>query len=336
MPTDRIAEVRCRLPDRLKFNYFADRQSPWLLARLMPDEARVAELRRAGHGKLMDRAALKPLVARSGGLLRRRDVSALAHADRFEGLDEAGRAALAALEAVWAMDWSEFLVTFTDWGTDGDWRHAQITREGGSLVVQLGFPSDHAQLMGRYLGNDARAKFEESFHPVRLSGRPTLAWSRVDVDLTTGEALIEEVQSDWLRLVAAEVEWLAEADARSRDSRAHQAYQRALFARYARIWPQATLLATLVVLRDHLGLRRVWMHRPETGAVLKGIEDVLPPRSLYTALPRSFCFAAVPELPEFLRPRLWRRFPRAARTRLRPVISAARTGRPVFWRLDLN
>ena len=77
------------------------------------------------------------------------------------------------------------------------------------------------------------------------------------------------------------------------------------------------------------------MHRPETGAALKGIEGILPPRSLYTDLPRSFCFAPVAELPEFLRPRFWRRSPRAARERLRPVIAAARTGKPVFWRLDL-
>lgn len=31
--------------------------------------------------------------------------------------------------------------------------------------------------------------------------RDTLAWSRIDFDFDTGEALIEEIQSDWVRRV---------------------------------------------------------------------------------------------------------------------------------------
>jgi hypothetical protein len=319
----------------MPFHYYADRQSPWLLGRQMTCDAPVAELRRTAVDKLLSRPALRRLVGGCGGLLRRADVMALAHAERFDGLDDLGRAGLAALEEIWALDWRGFELTFTDWGSGPEWRWAQISRQGGSLVIQLGFPADHAALMGRFLPQDARQKFEESYHPVNLKGRPTLAWARVDMDLTSGEALIEEVQCDWLRLVAEEVAWLAEAEPRSRQSRAHQAYQRALFGQYAKLWPQAMLLAALEVL-EILGARRVWMHMPEPGATLKGIDGLWPPQSLYSRLPKSFCFQPVAELPALLRPRPLRRSPRFARERLKQVAAMARIGRPVFWRLDLS
>jgi hypothetical protein len=41
--------------------------------------------------------------------------------------------------------------------------------------------------------------FEWSAHPIRRSPS-TLAWSRVDIDFENGEALIEEIQTDWVRL----------------------------------------------------------------------------------------------------------------------------------------
>ena len=331
-----LEAVRHRLPDEIPLHYYPDRESAWLMANLWhEDHARIPELRKTRLARLLDRKALRPLVARCGGTLHRHDVIALAHADHFgvfHGLTPAGEAAL---DACWADPWQDFGLNFTTWGEGRHWEYAQISREGGSLVIQLGFPSDHAQLMGRYLPDDARTKFEESYHPVRLDGRPTLAWARVDMDLDRGEALIEEVQCDWLRLVADEVEWLNDADPQSRDARAHQAYQRELFARYARIWPNVMLLATLTVLVESLGMRRIWMHRPETGAILKGISGMYPPVSLYTKLPRSFCFEPVADLPRLLEPGPWTRRPRFARNRLKAVERVANTGKPVFWRLDI-
>ena len=331
-----LEQVRDHLPGDLPFHYYPDRQSPWLLAHLWHDDvATVRALRGSRMGKLIDRPALRPLVARSGGRIVRRDVLALAHADRISAFGDVGPAAQHALEACWAETWHDFALSFATWGTERNWHWAQISREGGSLVIQLGFPTDHAVLMGRYLPEDVRAKFEESYHPIRTSGRPTLAWSRVDMDLATGEALIEEVQSDWLRLVAEEVEWLAQADPQSRDTRAHQNYQRALFARYAKIWPQAMMLATLVVLVEHLGIRRIWMHQPQAGAILKGIEGCYPPVSLYTRLPKAFCFEPVTDMPRLVQPGPWARRDRVARARLKAVRKIADRGTPVFWRLDI-
>lgn len=330
-----LAEVRRRLPETVAFNFYSDRQAPWLLAHLMQEDAApVRQLRAGPAAKLLDRPSLRPLLARCGGVLRRADVMALAYAEHFEAFDT-GPAGAAALEAAWALPWHDFELSFTDWGVGPDWRYAQVSRAGGSLVVQLGFPSDHAALMGRYLPEDARAKFEESFHPVRTAGRPTLAWARLDVDLDRGEALIEEVQCDWLRMVEDEVAWLASSEAKSRDLRVHQAYKSALFAAYAKLWPQAMLLAALMVAVEHLGLRRVWMHQPEAGAILKGIQGITPPVSLYTKLPKSFCFAPVREVPALLQPGPWTKRPRFARDRMKAVQRIADAGRPTFWRLDL-
>ncbi len=319
----------------MPFHYYPDRQSPWVLAHTLEGHARVASLCQTPFGKLLDRPGLKPLVAQSGGTLHQGDVQALAHADRFEAFDGLSRAGLAALEAVWSLQWQDFLLSFTHWGTCGEWDRLQMSRPGGHLVIQLGFPGDHAALMGRYLDQSARRKFEETLHPSRKTGRPTLAWARVDIDFDRGEALIEEVQSDWLHLVKAEVEWLAQQNPRSRETIANQAYKQAVFRQYAKLWPNAMLLATLMVLRDVVGLRRIWMHQPGSGAILKGIRHTLPPRSLYTALPKAFCFAPVAEMPEFIVPSRRRRQSGVERNRRKAVQHMARLGVPVFWRLDL-
>jgi len=42
-----------------------------------------------------------------------------------------------------------------------------------------------------------------TWHPVHNSRHPTLSWCRLDFDLESREALIEEVQSDLLRDVKA-------------------------------------------------------------------------------------------------------------------------------------
>lgn len=337
MTPEDFARAGAILPDRLDLNHYPDRQSPWLLAQCMPCAARVGALRRGPLAKLLDRPAVKPLVARSGGDLRQADMRALAYADAFELFDGVSPAGEAALEAAWSAPWMDFQLSFTTWGTDERvWPNMQLSRPGGNLVIQLAFPTEHQRLMAHYLPQGARKAFEEDRHPTAKTGRPTLAWSRVDIDWARGEALIEEVQSDWLRFVADEVRWMADISPRSRELRAHQAYQRALVARYAKLWPEVMMLATLVVVRDILGLSRVWMHQPASGAVLKGINRWLPPRSLYTQLPKRFCFTPTDAVPPMLGGKVGCRRSRVQNQRLKRVRGLARVGEPVFWRLDLG
>ncbi|MEO0830773.1 MAG: hypothetical protein AAFY03_09985, partial [Pseudomonadota bacterium] len=208
----------------------------------------------------------------------------------------------------------------------------QMSRKGGNLVIQLGFPSDHASLLGRHFRKEVRWKFEASHHPIRDTGRPTLAWARVDVE--GDHMLIEEIQSDWLRFVSLFVQDLAKHEPQSRELRVHQEYERELVRLYAKRWPTAMLLATLSTAVEHFGVRHVWMHQPSVGAVLKGINGRQPPRSLYTQLPRGFCFEATQDVPPMLETRFHPSHLR--RKKMRKLAIACRTGAPLFWHLDLG
>ena len=323
MKSTEITKIRQMLPETIHFPYYADRESPWLLSQMMARRSRVAELRSGGAAKLLARPLVKPLVAACGGELRQRDVIALAYAQEAIGFQDMSRVARTKLDEIYGADWLGFTLTFDQWGV-GDLAHwAQMSREGGNLVVQLGFPADHAEVMGKYLEDGTRRKFEDSYHPVRLTGAPTLAWARVDVDMEEGVALIEEVQSDWLRNVAYELRDLEREPERSREARSTRLYDAHLRERYGRGWSRAMLLSTLLVLRDYLGIRDVFMHRFEPGNVLKGMDWDFPPVSLYRDLPKAFCFAPTDEAPEFLE-RLRRR-----------DLAILREAGPVFWRLQI-
>jgi hypothetical protein len=81
-----------------------------------------------------------------------------------------------------------------------------------------------------------------------------------------------------------------------------------VLAPYAQVWDQAMLSATLRFLREELGIRRIWYHGWESGNALKGIEpDSAPPRSLYTRLPRQFCFSETSTFPRMLQRRQCKR-----------------------------
>lgn len=320
MTPETIEMIRRILPSEMPFPYYPDRESPWLLAQHLKADAPVAALRAQPFGKLLDRPLVKPLVASCGGHLRPRDVLPLAHADRAIRWPDLTPAAQRALDPVFAHAWLDFTLSFDTWGTGRNWQDAQISRKGGNLVIQLGFPSEHARVFGAQFDRSKRRKLEYSGHPVRLDGAPTLAWARVDLDLDTGTALIEEVQTDWLRAVTWEKVRMARDGAQDRELKVMIAYEQALTARYARIWPKVMLLATLYLLREEFAVRQVWMHQPEAGRALKSIPGRAPPRSLYTSLPRAFCMTATKGAPPFLKPK-----------RRRALAKVAAQGLPLFW-----
>ncbi len=327
--------IRQCLPTPLAFPYFDDRESPWLLAHSLTAPARVADLRRGPLGRFLDRPAVRPVVAACGGRLCPSDLRLVAAGGDASGAPT--RAATAGLEAAYAHPWHDFELTFADWGLDDPYlgsaySMSQISRPGGNLVLQMGFPSDHAALMGRYTGRNGRKDFEYARHPIRETGRPTLAWARLDIDLENGVALIEEVQSDWLRYAREEVGVLERLVPRSRELRVARTYDAQLRDRYGRLWPKAVLLAVLRVLVEDLGCRDVWMHQPEPGAILKGIYGRMPPRSLYSKLPKAFGFAPTQDMPALL---TQSRKHKPDRARMLKLDRVRRAGEPLFWRLQL-
>jgi hypothetical protein len=271
----------------------------------MPNVAKVSELRAASVGKLLNRKAVKPVVANSGGLMRRDAVSA--------------RLA----ETVYTEGWRDFELTLSEWavGRKSGWE--QVSRSGGNLVLQVGFAAEHALLFHRYLNKKDRKLLEFDLHPIRTTGAPTMAWVRLDVCLETGVALIEEIQSDWFREVECHRRCLDGDAPRSRELKNIVAYEKQLLALYGKDWSKATLLAALMFLKRELGIRDVFMHQAWSGTVFKGIGGSAPPVSLYTKLPKAFCFEPTQDVPEFLKKpcsKILRRFKKEKR--------------PLFWRLQ--
>lgn len=329
-----LRELRALLPQPEPFLYFDDRESPWLLARLMEGPQKLAELRKTPAGGLLGRPLLKALLAKLGdGRLHPEDLAPLADpmaalttpaAGQAPGAGGAGARAAATLAG--AADWRAYTVTLAEWGADGalgPWQALQLSRAGGNLVLQLNFPDAHQAAFARRLKPGLRKALEVTHHPVRRSGPITMAWARLDMEPWGEDLLIEELQSDWFRMVRGRRAYLLEQKPDSHELAALNHYERTVLRRYERDWDRALMLAVLCLAKDELGIRRVWLPQPQTGAALKHISGALPPRSLYTALPKRFLFRPVMGVPGFLgrRERTFKRLRRA--------------GDPLFWRLDL-
>lgn len=128
------------------------------------------------------------------------------------------------------------------------------------------------------------------------------------------------MQSDWLRDIVDALKDLERVDDTELGWRRVQRWYgisctRETFQRYAdvvlktyrRQWHDALLSAVLFFLREELGISRVFYHTPESHKALKRMHGTLPPRSLYTDLPRRFCFRTTEEFPRFLAQRGIRR-----------------------------
>lgn len=321
MKTEFAEALARQMPFETRFLYYADRESPWLFARAMPERAPVAALKAGPLARWLNRPLMRPVVAACGGTLARADVEAVADAERYGLMDDLSRAAGEGVAAAFALPWQDFAISFTTWGRAQTHGWDQTSRPGSSLVIQLGFPSDHVALMGHYLLLGERKLFEYAEHPIRTHGRPTLAWARVDIE--DGVALIEEVQSDWLRTALVLAERSRDRRARTRHTRSLEGYEAELRQRYGKVWPRAMMLATLTVLAD-MGVREVFMHQAATGRVMKRIPGRAPPASIYTALPKSFAFVPTNEVPPFIQ-----------RVRRKDLGRLRRAKAPLFWHLSL-
>ena len=295
-----INQLKGILDEGLPYVYFSDRESPWLLYHLMAGDKAIPELKRSPLGKLLNRPLVKPFLANSRGeMLRRDDLYPVAEAEPELSDADMTAAKAAALAVAFNAVWRDYKITFGTWGGDNTWYY-QVSRPGHNLVLQLSFPSDHAELAGRFWRPGMRSDFEDALHPVQTQGAPTLAWARLDIDLEAGVALIEEIQSDWLRLVAYKIRVLGRNAGSSRELDLHVAYLKGLETRYSKEWPRATMLAALKFLRVECGCHTVYLHTPESN---EGLKSAGGPRSLYTSLPKYFCFELTEDVPPFLQRR---------------------------------
>lgn len=262
-----------------------------LLQMLSGKERRIQKLRQTAARKLLEKPAVKPhLSAFADGLL---DPAVM---PERQGLQSENC----------------FRLSLDVYGEEsGNWRWKQVSRKGVSLVLQLNLNLSITEKLKRcYVDDDGDPFCSYHRHPAREGDFPTLGWARLDFDLETGEALIEELQSDLLRDFR-EVTERAHRARKSGDSffskwgtdfhtdRVIRLWQEH-FSELERSWNEALLSASLWFLVSELGMKRIFYHTFETGSYLKGITGRRPPRSLYTDLPRRFCFEETGEVPELL------------------------------------
>lgn len=133
--------------------------------------------------------------------------------------------------------------------------------------------------------------------------------------LDTGEVLVEEIQSDWLRYADRMYNRVARLFSESkervknhwffRDSQRSygrfRQYHEKVLRPYAAIWDEAMLAAVVWFVRQELGISRIYYHTFEPGNRMKHLTDDLPPKSLYTRLPRRFGFRETGTAPQFIR-----------------------------------
>ncbi len=268
----------CLKGERTLFPYARDTYALQLLRDYIGHGMAISQLRQSPYASFLQKPLVKQALALAGkGLLK---------PDHLEWVQ-------------WQTNQLQFVLTLDQWGTEKpserQWR--QLSRTGYHLVLQLNFANDHQQQYQRWIKPVDKAEFSYWCHPVVTQSKyETLAWARIDIDFASDQALIEEIQTDWVRQVKElKHSWrYGEENIR--------AYQEQVLKPYAKLWDEATLAAAIHLIRHDLGIKQVFYHSFETGNALKGIRSTtLPPRSLYTDLPQRFAFDLTSEVPVFLR-----------------------------------
>jgi hypothetical protein len=296
MKIEQITEIIDILPQgRTIFYYFKDRYALELLSWYIGPGKTVREIKESPYRGLLHKPILRPLlVSLPSGCLT-------------PGI----------LQSIWPRETEAYLLTLGQWGEKGsrwDRSYYQTSRAGVNLVLQLNFSGKHNQRYYSLIKPDEYHPFDSYGHPVNTTGRHTLAWARIDLDLDDGEALIEEIQTDWIRDAMDDLAWLERKWRRYRQVgidpqqtanwnryRKLVYYVKDVLHPHVKMWDEAMLTAAIWFLRQELGLRRIFYHTFASGNQLKGFTSDHPPRSLYTTLPRKFCFQQTHQYPHFLR-----------------------------------
>jgi len=282
--------IACLPKGRTFFHYFPGRYALMLLEWHVKWGRPIHEVRRSPFARLLKTKAVAPVLSQCGGGLLSRS----------------------ALQSVWP-EWGEcYLLSVAKWGSQRrSWQWKQNTRRGFNLVLQLNFSMKHNRSYFELLKPEMDPT--SCGHP-NASRRKTLAWARIDVEPADGEALIEEIQTDWIKY-SRETEAFVRSsrnaeEARRRlswefgdessDPKRFRHYMQDVLRPHVKMWSEAMLSAALWFIREEMGICRIFYHTFETGRWLKGIDWTPPPRSLYTDLPSRFCFQETANPPSFV------------------------------------
>ena len=299
--------IECLPKGKTRFYYFKDRYALLLLSLLVSGRTSKQSLRTSSFSNLLNKAVVKTALERN----RTKHLSPQT------------------FEAVWPKYYECYFLSLGLWGAKrGNWH--QTSRPGYNLVLRLNFSSSHDVPYKKLIDPEGKNPFSYFCHPIDRSGMHTLAWSRLDIDLTKGEALIEEIQTDWIRDALTAKRYADRAQETIQfygiEMRADHVirYVESVLEQHHKTWDEAMLAATVWFLRKELGVRTIYYHTHESGARLKNIHGCLPPRSVYTRLPRRFCFKPTAQRPSFIP------------GRARPARANRRYDRASFLKLDFT
>ena len=210
-----------------------------------------------------------------------------------------------------------FSYTISKWGEYNRHRndsYYQTSRPGINLVLQLNFDAVHNRYYNELINPEEEDHpFVFTAHPVSVKGGYTMCWARLDISLETGEVLVEEIQNDWLRETRSMLGMLERWERCGRDYSTYWLMERTTLAKlrdyytlflkpYVQLWDEAMLCLVLRFCKQELGVDKIWYHTFESGKYLKGYGNYsLPPRSLYTKLPKRFGFTETEEAPQFIK-----------------------------------
>ena len=270
--------VACLRGERTLYHYFPDRYALMLLGWAAGEGARLDALRKGAYAPLLQKPVVRNLLADCG--------SAVVDHQQFD--------------CYWPAETKGFVL-----GLD-HWHGFQTSRSGSSghnLVLQMNFTQEHMQVLRRRFGGTDL--FNSPAHPVQQGigskRRETLAWARIDLDLKRDEALIEEVQSDWVSTLdyALKHGWRIDGEDISRTHL--KRYKESELSWLSGHWADAMLAATLGFLRTEIGISKIFFHTWEGGNLTKNMGRWAPPRSVYSKLPKRFCMHRTKDRPQFLR-----------------------------------
>ena len=299
--------VACLPKGRTLFHYSKDDYAFHLLHLLKKDGEEIRNVRSSSLARLLEKPRVKPYLAECCDGKLHQDLI-----PRQQFLPEG----------------QNYRLSLDVWGENvTQWRDNQVSRKGVSLVLQMNLNRNHFTKLSRCADLDDYDPFGGWGHPAREGKYPTLSWCRLDFDLQTGEALIEEIQTDLLR----EMKDLAKRAYRAKKRKKEEVsfygtdfkttrfldYWEREFCHHEKTWHEAMLSAAIVFLIEEIGMRTVYYHTHQSGKFLKRIDGTLPPVSLYTKLPKQFCFEKTREAPELLcREEGWKRRMRATNQEL--------------------
>lgn len=284
------------------FYYYKDKYAVQLMKYAVGCTQKVHEIKKSKWGFLLNKSPLKSILANIKG-------------KELKGED---------LQSYWPENHQTFKLSYDHWGEFTKHRHAtwrQTSRPGYNLVLQLNFTFQEINNYKKYI--TPKCDYED-WNPFHSYGHPatqlTMAWARLDMSFETGELLIEEIQNDYLREVIAIYKRLQKLDAikqkkeRERhldnhwifrtgggDFTSYTKYYESLLP-FFKIWDEAMLSAVIWFAKEELGIDKVYYHTEDSGRVMKRFrkEYTMPPKSLYTKLPRRFGFELIDEAPQFL------------------------------------